>query len=921
MRGKGSKRKATRKAGVRAGLRSALPRTDYFPTEDPDVFIACDYNPNTGAYDLNCRMISREQVPKEYLSNVTKGHRSGTWRIGSGGRLRKMKGAKKAVPKKAARKSTPRKAAKKSASKTPRRQSLSGIMLGQYGAFGGGLGRSMLRHRGGTAGGAFGGGLGGPPFRKMKGAKKSAAKKAAKKSAPKKAAKKPARRARRETAAGAMGFELGGSGRRPRKMKGAKKSAAKKAAKKSAPKKAAKKSASNTPRRRTAVRIAASEDFGFVYEGKGGFPEQQSLKVEAVGSGKVFRIEPREFWEQAKDEAASNASSLVPTTERQINIWIGDGDVALKHALKIGQTYRINFMVGQPISGSITYGAMAAVSSRDVPEGGLPTDWLVVARGAELTAGTSDTEVSVGAVGGVPIWSARFKLLIPVEGDSSKPQLKIRPLQAAPTIDVVVNARKEEGFPRFNEIYRQFKIALDAADRPGDSVVKPVRVTDELMPTETAHVGLRTTHEWTTPNGILSLTVLGSQAVVQGIAGLEQIDAVEPWVGVHALVSGRIKNVRDAAEAMRATWETHLNDIDPNDLADRLNRWAKRDGGPEYNWSSLGNFADAPHREQWDKMAASTELRTFAQQGRQLFQAFFPRASNLNKWIGALGPGARLNISWTPKAGAGFIPHVPWGLLYTADVPPEGQPVDPMGFLGLRCRIAYTSHAASPASRALGALDATHRAHYLYWGDRPNDVTGREAYWQRRQWGAWPNQIFVPQTPQNAKIELLKLLNDPQPSPTSVLYMFCQCNTGAGNNPILRFGSTNDPANVITQLDFGTASLADRPLVFANACTTVAADPYMANELEEAFFDRDCRAFVGTETKVPIVFASRFAEIFFQFFYRLLDESPMAGGEALAQTRLFLWTHYRNIGGLFYSYVNQYDLFVAREDEVLALRG
>jgi hypothetical protein len=185
----------------------------------------------------------------------------------------------------------------------------------------------------------------------------------------------------------------------------------------------------------------------------------------------------------------------------------------------------------------------------------------------------------------------------------------------------------------------------------------------------------------------------------------------------------------------------------------------------------------------------------------------------------------------------------------------------------------------------------------------------------------WPNQIFVPQTPQNAKIELLKLLNDPQPSPTSVLYMFCQCNTGAGNNPILRFGSTNDPANVITQLDFGTASLADRPLVFANACTTVAADPYMANELEEAFFDRDCRAFVGTETKVPIVFASRFAEIFFQFFYRLLDESPMAGGEALAQTRLFLWTHYRNIGGLFYSYVNQYDLFVAREDEVLALRG
>jgi hypothetical protein len=46
----------------------------------------------------------------------------------------------------------------------------------------------------------------------------------------------------------------------------------------------------------------------------------------------------------------------------------------------------------------------------------------------------------------------------------------------------------------------------------------------------------------------------------------------------------------------------------------------------------------------------------------------------------------------------------------------------------------------------------------------------------------------------------------------------------------------------------------------------------------------------------------------------------MAAGEAAAQTRLFLWTHYRNIGGLFYTYVNLYDLFLARDDEVRALR-
>jgi hypothetical protein len=100
----------------------------------------------------------------------------------------------------------------------------------------------------------------------------------------------------------------------------------------------------------------------------------------------------------------------------------------------------------------------------------------------------------------------------------------------------------------------------------------------------------------------------------------------------------------------------------------------------------------------------------------------------------------------------------------------------------------------------------------------------------------------------------------------------------------------------------------------------IRRDRSMSNEVAPDGFDRGCRAYIGTETKVPIVFGSRFANIFFRFFYRVLDSAPMAGGEAVTQTRLFLWTHYRNIGGLFYAYVNQYDLFVARDDEIVALR-
>ena len=268
------------------------------------------------------------------------------------------------------------------------------------------------------------------------------------------------------------------------------------------------------------------------------------------------------------------------------------------------------------------------------------------------------------------------------------------------------------------------------------------------------------------------------------------------------------------------------------------------------------------------------------------------------------------------------IPHVPWGLMYRPDVPP-GPARRPHGVSGLRFRLGYTAHAVQLRSKALGALEDTHRAHFLYWGDNPQDVTGQESRWQQRQWAAWSNQVFVPTTPRgpDPKAELVRLLNEPTPTPTSVLYLFCQCNVGDGNDPVLRFGGTTQVADVLRRTELGTKLLADRPFVFANACTTVATDPYVANELEEGFFARGCRAYLGTETKVPIQFASRFASIFFHFFYRIVDPAPMAAGEAVAQARLFLWTHYRNLGGLFYTYVNQYELFMARDAEVLTLRA
>jgi hypothetical protein len=167
---------------------------------------------------------------------------------------------------------------------------------------------------------------------------------------------------------------------------------------------------------------------------------------------------------------------------------------------------------------------------------------------------------------------------------------------------------------------------------------------------------------------------------------------------------------------------------------------------------------------------------------------------------------------------------------------------------------------------------------------------------------------------------VIAALEKPEPNPAAILYFFCHCSVKDGSDPVLQFGDSSKMQDVIEASDIYQGQLDSGPLVFANACTTVAADPQGTSELESRFFARDIRAFVGTEAKVPVTLASRFAWLFFQFFLRKVDPEPMAAGEALAQARTFLWTQYRNPGGLFYCLVNAYDLYLASSDEIKRLQ-
>ncbi len=605
------------------------------------------------------------------------------------------------------------------------------------------------------------------------------------------------------------------------------------------------------------------------------------------------------------------------STEQRINAWISERVGQPSLPLKIGERYTLNLGVGRERVGSLITGKDATVPQKDLADGGLQTEWVVSTSAFEISSSDPTTTLSVETLN---VHTAKFSLLIPENTDSEVRQLLIMPRSPATgRLEVLIFAVRAQ----HRELYRQFSVKVPVEDSKGTAeLLGGTAIVNEWTSAPSGHMNLKTTHEWTTPPGRLMLTVLpGVQKVyVNGDLPNRHVNEFVDWHGQQAALSGSIDNVRDFAEKFRGKWQAYLNDIDKKDLAARLSGFT-----PIYDWSYRQSRADSEHTEQWKRASTSTELRELAIYGHELYQTVFPPDKQLRGWIDSLVPGTRLDITWkVDEPGSGNVPNVPWGLMYQPDPTDVGKAVDPMGFLALRFRLGYWGYqGVSDGSKALGAIANTHQTYCLYWGDNPNDETGREAAWQRQQFQQWQNQVFVPQAPDspNAHAELLKAFLAPTHSPTSVLYFFCQAAVGDGNKPVLRFGPTSGPTDVLQTTDLLIGKkLVDQPLVFANACTTSSADPYVANLLQQNLFRRGCRGFLGTETKVPIQLASRFAEIFFHFFYRKADQAPMAAGEALAQTRLFLLTEYANIGGIFYTYLNQYELYMASDSEVQALR-
>lgn len=615
-------------------------------------------------------------------------------------------------------------------------------------------------------------------------------------------------------------------------------------------------------------------------------------------------------------ESVKAAPALLPSpptsSERTINFWISERESNTDEPLVIGEAYTGNIRVGSPVAARLIRGKDATIPDSDVPASGLLTHWVLVPVGLEIEPINATVTMHPGELDPAE-HTAVFDLIIPLQGETPTIRFRLRTVATDSRLKVLIYTPAR--------LYRDLTVEFAVRSKgQKDITAKASGITKDVSLAALAEANIGTTHEWTTPPGVLTLVVIApGAAMVFGRAGAKVFPPGEKvsMITDKSALASPLGALRKAAEAFRAKSTDYLNNIDPAELLDQLQHFQ-----PQYDWSNLTDYSDSPHRQAWDQIADKPELHTLAFYGRKLYDSLFPAGKPIRSWLDTLPAGQRVEIVWRPDSGAGWVPHIPWELLYTGRADP-GAAVNATDFWGLKFRIGYTAYDPYSPSMSLGQPNESWCSSLLFFGDSPKEPASTEARWQKEVLKSLGRQTVVPSgaASSSPKAELIRELTNPSQPALAVLYLFCHYGLNSSDMPVLRFGlDASDPNDVLNETELGTAEFPSSPLVFANACSTATAGVYSASELAKSFFDRHGRAYVGTESKVPVQMASRFAVVFFRFLFRLVDPKPMAAGEAMTQTRLFLWCHYKNIGGLLYSYINQYDLYIASEAEIQQLQ-
>jgi hypothetical protein len=300
---------------------------------------------------------------------------------------------------------------------------------------------------------------------------------------------------------------------------------------------------------------------------------------------------------------------------------------------------------------------------------------------------------------------------------------------------------------------------------------------------------------------------------------------------------------------------------------------------------------------------AAGALETLAHAGAMLFNQLFFHADSSEDLQGvgrflkeqANQPDVRLRIM-VVSADA----PVPWPMLYLGDTA-DGAELSWDKFLGLQHVIDQV-----PRQRKLAVHDPKIGSDpELSVGlnvsstiDQQFDVT-----WVRDHQSRWKmlaaKRKRISLFPRSTGPSVVAALDDVAVS-DQIVYFLCHATSGgADGNPgdatldMGRGGPITLRAlqSVVPQTRFST-----NPLIFINACESSDLSPRFYAGFVPYFLAKGARGVIGTECKVPVVFAVEFAE---RFFDRLLDGQQV--GESVLAVRRELVEQHRNPLGLMYA--------------------
>lgn len=274
---------------------------------------------------------------------------------------------------------------------------------------------------------------------------------------------------------------------------------------------------------------------------------------------------------------------------------------------------------------------------------------------------------------------------------------------------------------------------------------------------------------------------------------------------------------------------------------------------------------------------AGKELKELAQKGHDLYKVLFlsdkPEVDlgRMKEWLSSQAESLKLHISLSIDSQI----YVPWGLIYDSD--PDKLTGDPeeddietyRDFWCLKYklssvynRILLISMNESPSSDAIKLLPVVDKQVYdkvrNQWNKSWNDED-KVSIDLRLQILTWLNESFE-QSLVHTSEDFYKRWKLEGANPR-LLYLYCHAN---GSNIALGEEQINANHFILNTMLPDTARGRSSCVVFFNGCDTALGDP-KGGFLEATGASVFC-GFIGTETKVPDIFAFRFGLDFLYYF-------------------------------------------------------